>query len=169
LTTFDVEARQGLFAHCVSLSVNAVHEAWSRRPRAIAHADRLAQTLSLDIAAAGWTPTVDNFLGRVTKARILGAVREAKGEASARQIEHLKKGDMAIQAEQMLVGTGWLPEPLRTPGRAFAQSDMADVTAHDEAPVEGTAAIESKTAIDEDTAQSGADSGSTDDPETFAE
>jgi ParB family chromosome partitioning protein len=169
LTMLDVAARQALFAHCVSLSVNAVHEAWNRRPRAIAHADRLAQTVSLDVAAAGWTPTVDNFLGRVTKARILGAVREAKGETSARQIEHLKKGDMAIQAEQMLVGTGWLPEPLRTPGRAFAQSDMADVTAHDEAPIEESAAIESETAIDEDTAQSDADSGSTDDPETFAE
>ncbi|PWB80641.1 MAG: DNA-binding protein [Methylocystaceae bacterium] len=169
LTTLDVAARQALFAHCVSLTVNAVHEAWSRRPRAVAHADRLAQTLSLDIAATGWTPTVDNFLGRVTKARILGAVREAKGESSARQIEHLKKGDMAARAEQMLVGTGWLPEPLRTPGRAFAQSDMADVPAHDEAPVEETAAIESETAIDEDTAQSDADSGSTDDPETFAE
>lgn len=169
LRTLDVSARQALFAHCVSLSVNAVHEAWNRRPRAIAHADRLAQTLSLDIAAAGWTPSVDNFLGRVTKARILGAVREAKGEAMARQIEHLKKGDMAIQAEQMLVGTGWLPEPLRTPGHAFARSDMADVTAHDEAPIEESAAIESETAIDEDTAQSDADSGSTDDPETFAE
>jgi ParB family chromosome partitioning protein len=169
LTTLDVAARQALFAHCVSLSVNAVHEAWNRRPRAILHADRLAQTLSLDIAAAGWTPTIDNFLGRVTKARILGAVRESKGEASARQIEHLKKGDMAIQAEQMLVGTGWLPEPLRTPGHAFTQSDIADVTAHDEPPVEETAAIESETAIDEDTAQSDAESGSTDDPETFAE
>lgn len=153
----------------MSLTVNAVHEAWNRRPRAIAHADYLAQTLSLDIAAAGWTPTVHNFLGRVTKARILGAVREAKGEASARQIEHLKKGDMAIQAEQMLVGTGWLPEPLRTPGHAFQQSETADASRQDDEPVEESAAIESETAIDEAAAQSDAEAGSTDDPETFAE
>ena len=26
---------------------------------------------------AGWSPTVDNYLGRVTKARIVQAVREA--------------------------------------------------------------------------------------------
>ena len=118
LTTFDVEARQRLFAHCVSLTVNAVHEPWSRRPRAIAHADRLAVSLSLDIAATGWTPTVDNFLGRVTKARIVQAVREAKGADAARRIEGLKKGDMAQEAEQLLAGTNWLPEPLRTPGHA---------------------------------------------------
>ena len=44
LTTFDAEKQQRLFAHCVSLTVNAVHEAWNRRPKAIAHADRLAET-----------------------------------------------------------------------------------------------------------------------------
>lgn len=117
LATFDAETQQRVFAHCVSLTVNAVHEAWSRRPRAIAHADRLARVLSLDIAATGWAPTVDNFFGRVTKARIVEAVREAKGAEQAKRIEQLKKGDMAQEAEQMLSGSGWLPEPLRTPGR----------------------------------------------------
>ena len=112
----DVDARQRLFAHCVSLTLNAVHEPWSRRPRAIAHADRLAATLSLDVAATGWRPTVDNFLGRVTKARIVQAVREAKGPEAARRIESLKKGDMAREAESLLMDSGWLPEPLRTRG-----------------------------------------------------
>ena len=76
---------------------------------------RLARAVNLDMAAAGWTPTVDNYLGRVPKARILEAVREAKGEASAQLIDHLKKPDMAKEAERLLDGTGWLPEPLRTP------------------------------------------------------
>ena len=62
---------------------------------------------------AGWRPTVDNYLGRVTKPRILEAVREAKGEQSAQLIDHLKKADMAKEAERLLDGTGWLPEPLR--------------------------------------------------------
>ena len=65
------------------------------------------------MVAAGWRPTVDNYLARVTKPRILEAVREAKGEASAQLIDHLKKGDMAREAERLLAGTGWLPEPLR--------------------------------------------------------
>ena len=62
---------------------------------------------------AGWKPTVDNYLGRVTKPRILEAVREAKGEASVQLIDHLKKADMAREAERLLDGAGWLPEPLR--------------------------------------------------------
>ena len=68
------------------------------------------------MAAAGWTPTVDNYLGRVPKARILEAVREAKGEHSAQLIDHLKKTEMAKEAERLLDGTGWLPEPLRLAG-----------------------------------------------------
>ena len=53
------------------------------------------------MAAAGWKPTVDNFLGRVTKARILQAVAQAKGQRAADRIEHLKKGDMATEAEML--------------------------------------------------------------------
>ena len=114
LQEWDGDSQDGLFAHVVSLSVNAVHEAWNRRPRAFAHADRLAQAVDLDMAAIGWKPTVDNFLGRVTKARILQAVTEAKGQRAADRIEHLKKGDMATEAETLLADAGWLPEPLRT-------------------------------------------------------
>ena len=73
----------------------------SRSPRRLAHADTLARAVNLDMAAAGWSPTVDNYLGRVPKARILEAVREAKGEQSAQLIEHLKKADMAKEAERL--------------------------------------------------------------------
>ena len=117
LLAFDGDSRQALFAHCVAFSVNAVHESWNRRPRALAHADRIAEAIDLDGAAIGWSPTVDNYLGRVTKARIVQAVREAKGEQAAQLIDHLKKGEMAERAQELLGGSGWLPEPLRTPGR----------------------------------------------------
>ena len=119
LETFDADSRDALFAHCVSLSVNAVHEAWNRRPKAFVHADRLAQAVDLDMAAS-WTPTAANFLGRVTKARIQQAVAEARGQRAAERIEHLKKVEMATEAEALLAGSGWLPEPLRTPGRVMA-------------------------------------------------
>jgi ParB family transcriptional regulator, chromosome partitioning protein len=65
------------------------------------------------LVQAGWRPTVDNYLGRVTKPRILEAVREAKSDSSAQLIDHLKKADMAKEAERLLDGSGWLPEPLR--------------------------------------------------------
>jgi ParB family chromosome partitioning protein len=103
-----------LFAHCASLTVNAVREPHQPRRDALRHADALATALSLDMTAAGWTTTAENYLGRITKARILDAVRDAKGESTARLIEHLKKSDMAKEAERLLQGTGWLPEPLRT-------------------------------------------------------
>jgi ParB family chromosome partitioning protein len=119
LTAFDPDSRDALFAHCVALSVSAVFEPWNRRPRALAHADRIADAVGLDLAATGWLPTVDNYFGRVTKARILQAVREARGEAAAQLIEHLKKGEMAERAQELLAGSGWLPEPLRTPSRAI--------------------------------------------------
>lgn len=118
------EEQMVLLAHCVSLGVNALFEAtkgYDGRISAhgvaqrIAAADALAGVVGLDMAEAGWAPTVDNYLGRVTKPRIIEAVREAKGDVTAVLIEHLKKGDMAREAERLLAGTGWLPEPLRLP------------------------------------------------------
>ena len=100
--------------------MNAVSETYNRRPKAIAHADRLAQAVALDMAAVGWRPTLDNYLGRVTKGRILQAVSEAKGDTAVERIRALKKAEMAKAAEDLLIGTGWLPEPLRTPGQTFA-------------------------------------------------
>jgi len=133
LTSFDGERQAALFAHCASMTVNVVREPWNRRPGAFEHGDRLARAVNLDMAAAGWTPTVENYLGRVPKARILEAVREAKGEASAQLIDHLKKPDMAKEAERLLDGTGWLPEPLRT--QEADVSDSGDGSGPDAPPL----------------------------------
>jgi ParB family chromosome partitioning protein len=126
LTAFDSDSQSALFAHCASLTVNVVKEPWNRRPDAFAHGDQLAHAVGLDMAAAGWKPTVDSYLGRVPKARILEAVREAKGEHSAQLIDHLKKTEMAKEAERLLDGTGWLPEPLRLAGSEPAVSEPAN-------------------------------------------
>lgn len=123
LTGLDDASRLDLLAHCVSFGVNALFE----RPNPyggtgvsqhgldvrLAQADRLQRATGLDMVAAGWKPTVGNYLGRVTKARILEAVREGAGEPAAQLIDHMKKGDMATEAERLLADTGWLPEPLR--------------------------------------------------------
>ena len=79
----------------------------------------------LDMAAAGWKPTVESYLGRVTKGHILDAVREAKGEVAVQRIAHLKKTEMAAAAEELLAGTGWVPEPLRSPGQSFTPGTEA--------------------------------------------
>ena len=126
LLAFDGDSRQALFAHCASLAINAVHEPWNRNKERLAHADRLACAVALDMSAAGWVSTVENYLGRVPKARILEAVSEAKGEQSAQLIDHLKKGDMAAEAERLLADAGWLPEPLRTPNAAATDAPSAE-------------------------------------------
>jgi ParB family chromosome partitioning protein len=131
LTALDGGAQALLFAHCASFAVNALYEPANRfnqgrvtahgvRAR-LDHADVLARAVGLDMVQAGWRPTVDNYLGRVTKPRILEAVREAKGEPSAQLIDHLKKADMAKEAERLLDGAGWLPEPLHLVGVTAAQ------------------------------------------------
>ena len=148
LVALNAEDRSALFAHCISQSLNAVHEAYNRRPKAMAHADLLATCLQLDMASVGWRPTVETYLGRVTKARILQAVREAKGEGAAQMIDHLKKTEMATEAETLLADTGWLPCPLRTPGQVFEtapnRSDDADYTGEVQ-----SAAIGGEPAMDE--------------------
>src|SRR5271165_2393664 len=115
LAAMDPDSQMQLFAHLAAATVNVLREPWDRRPGAIAHGNVVARDVGLDMIVAGWTPTVDNYLGRVPKARILEAVREGCGDKEAQLIDHLKKGDMAREAERLLADSGWLPEALRLP------------------------------------------------------
>ncbi|PYD49394.1 chromosome partitioning protein ParB, partial [Komagataeibacter saccharivorans] len=132
----DDASRMALLAHCLSFGVNALYErmstygAVSQRSvtERLKRADRLASAVSLDLVEAGWQPTVENYLGRVTKARILQAVREARGDEAVERIAHLKKPAMAREAERLLEGSGWLPEALRT-SRNAEQMAVEPVTA----------------------------------------
>ncbi|MBW4706400.1 ParB/RepB/Spo0J family partition protein [Roseobacter sp. YSTF-M11] len=149
LTEWDNDSRDALFAHCVAMTVNAVQEPHHRKPRQIAHADILASTLGLDMVKAGWTPTADSYLGRVTKAQILAAVREAKGDKGADRIAGFKKPDMVDAAEELLAGSGWLPQPLRTAPLAeepdepeFEIVDDGDVTPDEPAVEDDEAALQ---------------------------
>ncbi|MBB5539609.1 ParB/RepB/Spo0J family partition protein [Rhizobium giardinii] len=156
LTALDEVSRQVLFAHCASLSLNSVIEPWNKRTRAIAHADRVARSMGFDMVEAGWTPTAANYFGRVTKAHILQAVREAKGEQSAQLIDHLKKSDMAREAERLLVASGWLPEPLRIPADEIepcatndGAGDLGDDGAGDAAAADPPAVLTDEPRTDE--------------------
>jgi len=122
LDALDEASRLALLAHCVSFGINALYErinpygagvSQQGLEQRLREADRLARVTGLDMVDAGWRPTVANYLGRVTKSRILEAVREGAGERAAQLIDHLKKGEMAKEAERLLADSGWLPEPLR--------------------------------------------------------
>ncbi|RVD46252.1 chromosome partitioning protein ParB [Mesorhizobium sp. M4B.F.Ca.ET.169.01.1.1] len=113
IASLDHASVMALFAHCASLTVNAVKQPWERKPRAHQTADRLATAINLDMTAH-WRPTARTYLGRVTKAQILDAVREAASEDAVDRLSALKKQPMAEAAEQLLAGTGWLPSIMRT-------------------------------------------------------
>lgn len=104
---------QGLFAHLASLSVNAAITPHQRSAQSVAHAHGLFRALNTDMVKEGWATTAENYLGRVSKDRILEAVSEASGPETKALIAHLKKEQMAKEAERLIEGKGWLPEPLR--------------------------------------------------------
>jgi ParB family chromosome partitioning protein len=126
VSRLDMAAQVELLAHCASLTVNAVH--LPKQPSAnaaMAHADTLAETLGLDMAAT-WTPTVASYFGRVSKERILEAIREGVSPEAATNIATMKKKQaMAEAAEQRLAGTGWLPQLLRTGSHAPPKTQQA--------------------------------------------
>lgn len=114
IARLDHASVMALLAHCASQTVNAVKQPWEHnKRRAHETADKLATAVALDMTAH-WTPTARAYLGRVTKAQILAAVREALGDEAAKRIADKKKPEMAEAAEQLLAGTGWLPPLLRT-------------------------------------------------------
>ncbi|HEV2598623.1 ParB/RepB/Spo0J family partition protein [Sphingopyxis sp.] len=125
LLAFDETEQAMLFAHCASLGINAQAEVLPKYPngrvsarsveRRIAHSHVIARAVGLDVVGAGWRPTAEGYFRGVTKARLLADVTEARGPEFAAMIDHLKKPDMAREAEKLLEESGWLPEPMRTP------------------------------------------------------
>ena len=110
------EGRLALFAHVVSLGVNAVQRVGTSR-RALAHAGVLADLVDLDMGRY-WTVTTRSYLSRVTKALIAEAVAEGVSPEAAAPLTSLDKASMVSKAEDLLSGTGWLPPLLRRSGAA---------------------------------------------------
>jgi len=76
--------------------------------------DQLGAPLGLDMNK-WFTPTADNFFGRIGKDEILKAVKEATGKPVAPATGKLKKSELAVFAERAVKDSGWLPKPLRVP------------------------------------------------------
>jgi ParB family chromosome partitioning protein len=101
-----------LLAYCAALTIDGVVRTGGKSSKALEHAEALVQTVSLDMTQH-WQPTKTNYLGQVTKAVIMDAVREGVSPQAADNIASLKKPDMAEAAERLLTETGWLPKVLR--------------------------------------------------------
>ncbi len=85
--------------------------------------------------ASHWTPTTDDFIGRIHAALASEAVTEAKGKPEAATLSGLKKAERIAQAGKLLAGTGWLPKPLRGPDYGKkAAADAAKASKPKKAP-----------------------------------
>jgi ParB family chromosome partitioning protein len=124
IAELDHDSRMALFAHCVALTMFAVRAPWEQKPLAWSTADTVASVLELDMNRY-WKPTARSYFGRVSKENILAAVSEAVGPEAAERIAGIKKVAMAEAAEQLLVGTGWLPQ-LMQPSPAHADDALVD-------------------------------------------
>jgi ParB family chromosome partitioning protein len=105
--------RLDLLAHCVSLTANAIRAPRQCNGEAEAHAAILAREVGLDMTAY-WQPTAVSYFGRVSKERIVQAVRDGASEQAAQKIAGMKKHAMAEAAEAVLASKSWLPALLRT-------------------------------------------------------
>lgn len=105
--------RAALFAHCVSLTLNAVCNKFQPRRNERHHADLLSASVGLDIAQTGWKTDAENYFKRINKAQILDAIRDAKGEQAAILIGGFKHEQMAIEAARLIEDTNWIPPVLR--------------------------------------------------------
>jgi ParB family transcriptional regulator, chromosome partitioning protein len=123
-----------LLTFCTAQTVNAVKVPWERKTRQLAAAETLAQAVDLDMTRH-WTATSRTYFGRVTKAHIAAAVREAVTSEAADRIAPMKKADMADAAEQLVAQTGWLPPQMRT---AKPEADPAQTEAVEPVATEGS-------------------------------
>lgn len=127
------DKRLALLAHLTSKGVNAIHEKttphgsvseYTVKQRTM-QAKLMAARLGMDMAEAGWRPTQANYFSRVSKPHILDSVEEACGKEAVQLISHLKKADMAREAERLVNPTNWVPSELRP-------VDLSDTdTSHD--------------------------------------
>ena len=131
--TLDGQTLMSLMAFCTACSVDGV------QTRECGHTRR--SDLDGVEAALGfhlrdwWQPTADNFLGLLSKAQIVAALKEAGLTGAASDAEKMKKGDAASHAEQWLSGSRWVPGWMQSPDAAkpddaHAAPDTDEPTSH---------------------------------------
>lgn len=90
VASLPIDELMSLVAHCASLSLNAVQRPGDNSRRgAIERPATLAKVMPHQMSRY-WQPTVGNYLGRVSKERILEAVREGLDDDASRRIVILK-------------------------------------------------------------------------------
>ena len=102
----------GVLAPLVASTVDAGTEDWSQRGQS-SLAAQTARAADLNMSDY-WTPDAESYFGRITKAQIAQAVREAEGATRPFDADGKKAGVAAV-ATRRVADTGWLPSILRVP------------------------------------------------------
>jgi len=112
LLTQTCEELLEMLAIFTAMSVDTVQRKSDREDSLrLTSSQAIARALRLDIG--NWfTPTAGNYFSKVSRAQILADIDEAKG-THAPSLDKLKKSELALHAERLVVGSGWLPKPLR--------------------------------------------------------
>lgn len=96
-----------LLTLCSALSLNAINGN-GKKPTTAA----LANVVNLNMAD-WWAPTASSYLGSVSKALIVEALKDEGLNDDAEALAKLKKGEAVARAEALLAGRGWVPSVLR--------------------------------------------------------
>lgn len=99
---------QDLLAFCTASTVAAISGSDNRLP----FADLLAKETALDMSE-WWTPTAANYFGYISKPKVLEVLGEAGVQDESGTWTKMKKGELAIAAEQAMQGKGWIPSLMR--------------------------------------------------------
>ena len=113
LLAMELPALVGLLARHVARSYSVQSSEPARQHhRGFDLAQGIESTLGVDMAD-WWYPTTANYLGQVSKAKMIEAVTESIGAEAAQPIGKLKSVDAIAATAALLDGKRWLPSTLR--------------------------------------------------------
>lgn len=120
----DQDTLLALLAYCTARSIHAV----SSKQRRHDQSDAIAQALGLDLSD-WWIATTATYVGRVTRAQAIQAVREATGTDCTALVAGMKRSEAVRYCAAKLEGSRWLPTTLRplVPIRGSHEDDERDI------------------------------------------
>lgn len=113
-----------LLAYAAAHSVNAVEKKFTDRRSGIEQANQLGR--ALNVRMTDWfETTADSYFNHINRQSIALAVTEAKGEDAGIAVKAAaKKTEAVLIADRLIVGTGWLPAPIRIASDPSAEANV---------------------------------------------
>ncbi len=113
-----------LLAYAAAHSVNAVEKKLTDRKSGVEQANQLGRALNMRMT--DWFVTsADSYFKHINRQSIALAVAEAKGDEASLAVKAAgKKTEAVLIADRLIVGTGWLPAPIRIASDPSAEANV---------------------------------------------